>query len=237
VFDAIVRYGVLPAGPSVVEIGAGTGQATVQMAARGWRVLAVEPGAQLAALAHRRLAAFDQVTVATSTFEAAELSDSSFDVVAAATAWHWVDPVSGYAKAARVLTPEGVIALWWNAHVPDTSDPGWTPIRRVYEEVAPELARLARLTPDRPDYDPALELEHSGHFRDVQEIVFPFSVTYTSTRFLTLIDTYASHQRLDPAARDRLHRRLQEVIATELSGVVTKPYDAVLVLGRRATRP
>lgn len=233
VFDTITAYGDLPAAPRVVEVGAGTGQATTQMAARGWRVEAVEPGVHLAELARARLAGFDDVTVTTSTFEDAHLPDGEFDVVAAATAWHWVDPVIGYGKAAGLLVPTGVIALWWNAHVPDTDDAGWAVIRRVYEDVAPHLARLARLTPDRPDYDPAAELASSHLFRDVRQLVFPFSVTYTTAQFLALIDTYASHQRLDAGARERLHRRLEHTINSELMGVVTKPYDAVLVLGRR----
>lgn len=233
VFDTITAYGDLPPMPRVVEVGVGTGQATTQMAERGWRVAAVEPGVQLAELARARLARFADVTVTTATFEEAHLASGAFDVVAAATAWHWVDPVIGYVKAADLLASTGVIALWWNAHVPDTDDAGWAVIRKVYEDIAPHLARLARLTPDRPDYDPAAELAASNLFRDVQQVVFPFSVTYTATEFLTLIDTYASHQQLDTGARERLHHRLEQTINTELTGVVTKPYDAVLVLGRR----
>ena len=81
-----------------------------------------------------------------------------------ATAWHWVNPAIGIPKAARLLTPDGTLALWWNAHDTDTADPHWAPVRRVYEDVAPHLARLAPLTPDRPDYDPCAELLASGLF-------------------------------------------------------------------------
>jgi hypothetical protein len=63
--------------------------------------------------------------------------------------------------------------------------------------------------------------------------VFPFSVEYTAEEFLPLLDTYASHQVLDDAHRGELYRRLTRAIDGELGGVVTKPYEAVLVLGRR----
>lgn len=169
-----------------------------------------------------------------SSFEAFDLTEGSFDVVASATAWHWVDPSVGYDKAARVLRPTGIIALWWNAHVPETSDPSWVPIRKVYERTAPELAVLPRLAPDRPDYDPAAELRASGQFRSVDQRAFPFSVTYTSEAFLSLLDTYASHRHLDNERRRDLYDHLADAIAVELGGSITKPYEAVLVLGRRA---
>ena len=54
---------------SVLEVGCGTGQATRSLAALGCSVTAIEPGADMAALARRRLATFGNVTVETSTFE------------------------------------------------------------------------------------------------------------------------------------------------------------------------
>jgi SAM-dependent methyltransferase len=235
VFDAIRAYAERPDAPGplrVLEVGIGTGQATAQMCARGWHVVGIEPGANLAAVARDRLASSAPVEVLTATFESVRVEPASFDVVASATAWHWVDPGVGYEKAARALHPDGVIALWWNAHVPDTPDPRWASIRRTYEEVVPELARLARLTPDRPDYDAAAELAACGWFSGVERNVFPFSVDYTADAFLALLDTYASHQQLEAARRRELYERLTRAIDGELGGTVTKPYEALLVLGR-----
>lgn len=240
VFDAIRDRAERPGSPEALrglEVGIGTGQATAEMCARGWHVVGIEPGANLAAVARARLAGCAHVDVLTSTFESALVEPASFDVVASATAWHWVDPGVGYEKAARALRPDGVVALWWNAHVPDTADPRWVPIRRTYERVAPELARLAPLTPDRPDYDPAAELSACGWFSGVERSVFPFSVDYTADAFLALLDTYASHQQLDVARRRELYERLTRVIDGELGGTVTKPYEALLVLGRLVGSP
>lgn len=233
VFDCIREYAPdLPAAPMVVEIGIGSGQATRQMAEIGWRVVGLEPGLELSAAARADLAEFDMVSVETVRFEDADLADRAYDVVASATAWHWVDPDVGIPKAARLLRPSGALALWWNAHVTDTDDPRWVPIRNVYEEVAPDLAQLAPLTPDRPDYDPAGELRRSERFADVEAHRFAFTATYTVSEFLALIRTYASHRSLTEEVRGRLHRALEEAIDRELDGVVTKPYECLLVLGR-----
>ena len=230
-FDRIENYAsALPSVPRVLEIGAGSGQATRQMLVRGWAVVALEPGADLAQSARDDLGEFGDVEIRVSRFEDAELPDRGFDLITAATAWHWIDPVVGFPKSARLLRPEGVLALWWNAHVPETTDPGWVPIRRVYEQVAPHLARLAPLTPDRPDYDPVSELAAAPWFTDVEQHDFPFAVSYTAAEFLALIGTYASHRTLDERTRRRLHAALTDVIDTELNGTVTKPYNCLLVL-------
>jgi SAM-dependent methyltransferase len=235
VFEAIEEYAQLPAAPRVLEVGVGTGQATRALAERGWSVLGLEPGRDLVAIARRDLAGFPNIEIQTCSFEAASTTDHSFDLVAAATSRHWVDPVVGYPKAHRVLHENGTIALWWNAHVSDTSDARWSPIRAVYEQVAPELATLARLTPDRPDYDPAAELAASALFRDIDEQSFGFSLEYSTDAFLALLDTYASHQRLDVDRRTALYERLAATIDDDLDGIVTKPYEAVLVLARPTT--
>jgi len=231
VYDRIASYGsFLSADPRVLEIGAGSGQATRQMLRRGWRVVALEPGDDLAYAARADLGEFEHVEVRTSRFEDADLVDAGFDLVTAATAWHWVDPSVGLPKAARALRAAGTLAVWWNAHVPDTTDPRWAPIRQVYEDVAPHLARLAPLTPDRPDYDPVAELTASEWFTHVEHHDFPFTATYTATEFLSLISTYASHRSLDVRTRELLHAALTDAIDTQLGGTVTKPYNCLLVL-------
>ena len=103
----------------------------------------------------------------------------------------------------------------------------------AYERTAPELARLAPLTPDRPDYDPAEELRTSGLFDEVEQHAFVPSVRYTANEFLELISTYASHRHLDPTRRERLHAELARTVDEELAGTVTKPYEARLILGRK----
>lgn len=236
VFDCIERYADLRGSPHVLEIGVGTGQATRQMAARGWRVLGLEPGLELAERARSVLAGFSGVEVRSTRFEDADLTDGDFDLVSAATAWHWVNPVFGIPAAARLLRPDGAIALWWNAHVTDAGDRRWAPIRRVYEEVAPELADLAPLTPDRHNYDPAGELAATGLFDEVQQHSYPFTVDYTSDEFLTLIATYASHRRLTDETQAQLQRGLRNVIDRELDRVVTKPYNCLVILGRPTKR-
>ena len=76
-FDDLIRLADLGQGDAVVEIGCGTGQATLPLAERGLRVTAVELGAGLADLARQKLAGFPSVTVTTSSFEAWKIGRAS----------------------------------------------------------------------------------------------------------------------------------------------------------------
>lgn len=231
-FTAIEGYASLRDHPTVIEVGAGTGQATRQMLDRGWQIDVVEPGVELVARARANTSSA-AVRFHNSRFEDVHLEHEAFDLLTAATSWHWTDPHVSYQKAHDALRPGGVIALFWNAHVPDTPHPGWAPIRRAYVDVVPELADLAPLTPDRPGYDPAVELEQCGWFESIERHSYPFEVSYGTDQFLDLLDTYASHSSLTQEKRSALYSRLRSTIRSELGGRVVKPYRAVLVLGRR----
>jgi ubiquinone/menaquinone biosynthesis C-methylase UbiE len=68
-FADLVTITGMDKGSSVLEVGCGTGQATRSLAALGCSVTAIEPGAEMAALARQRIATFCNVKVERSTFE------------------------------------------------------------------------------------------------------------------------------------------------------------------------
>src|SRR5262245_46726859 len=84
---------------SVLEVGCGTGQATRSLAALGCSVTAVEQGPGMAALARERLAGAPDVVIETSSFEQWDDRGRRFDLLVAASAWHWVDPAIGWPRA------------------------------------------------------------------------------------------------------------------------------------------
>ena len=115
---------------SVLEVGCGTGQATRSLAALGCSVTAIEPGAEMAALARQRIGTFSNVNVETSTFEKWDDRGRRFDVLIAASSWHWVDPSIGWRRAHDVLRPAGWMALLGNVVVRRLGEP------EVYAETA-----------------------------------------------------------------------------------------------------
>jgi ubiquinone/menaquinone biosynthesis C-methylase UbiE len=117
--DAALEAGSLGPGSLVLEIGSGTGKLTELLVARGLRVHAVEPGANLVETARRRLGPTGAVRFEIARFEEAELADGAYDAVFCATAFHWIDPAIGWSKVARVLHDNGLLALFTHIGVHD----------------------------------------------------------------------------------------------------------------------
>ena len=92
-------------------MGCGTGKLTELLVERGLRVEAVDPGSNMIAVARRRLAGNDAVDFHLGRFEDVDLPGKAFDAVFSATAFHWVEPAVGWAKAAAHLKLGGLLAL------------------------------------------------------------------------------------------------------------------------------
>ncbi|MFF9241486.1 class I SAM-dependent methyltransferase [Streptomyces sp. NPDC014801] len=116
-FDAVEELSGRPlAGARVADVGAGTGIATALLARRGADVLAVEPGAGMAAELRRAL---PEVPLVRGDGNALPLADASVDLLTYAQSWHWTDPARAVPEARRVLRPGGALALWWNTSAVD----------------------------------------------------------------------------------------------------------------------
>src|SRR4051794_41692614 len=92
IFDDLTEVARLGEGARVLEVGCGTGKATVPLARRGYELVCVELGERLAAVARRNLSAFPRAEVAVAAFEEWDAGGLHFDAVVAFTAFHWLDP-------------------------------------------------------------------------------------------------------------------------------------------------
>jgi SAM-dependent methyltransferase len=123
-----------------LDVGCGTGKATVLLAERGLSGVAVEPDRSMAAIAERRLARYARWTLQVSDFETWNpgLTETVFDLVCCAQAWHWLDARQRLPKAHDFLRSEGWLALWWNRPAEDESVIR-SALDEVYQRLAPGL--------------------------------------------------------------------------------------------------
>jgi trans-aconitate methyltransferase len=141
-FNELVALARLAADARLLEVGCGTGKATIPLADRGFEITALELGPQLAATARRNLADYDRVEVVQQAFEAWRPPQGQrFDCVYSATAWHWIDPTVGYERAWHDLRAGGHLAIWTAEHVlpPEDADPFFRQIQDVYDDIGEGL--------------------------------------------------------------------------------------------------
>ena len=200
--DALIDD-LLAARPSnTLDVACGTGKVAAAIAERGFRVVGVEPDERMAAVARARGVEVDVVS-----FENWDSHGQMFDLVTCGHAWQWIDPVIGGPKAASLLRPGGVIALFWNYHVVD--DSVLTGFRLAYETYAPDLSVVGQ--------DPS-GLEDADPFRGVTSLSPGETRSYRWVREFDAVDwtgmlgTLSDHQRLGRERLTALQRAVRRII-------------------------
>jgi len=233
-FDDLAVAGVAP-GARVLEIGCGTGQATVPLAERGYRIVAVELGAGMAAVARRNLAAFDAVEVVTAAFEEWPLPDEPFDVVFSATAFHWIDPAVRVSKSADALRLGGLLATVGTRHIAGGT---WTEaffveIQKCYERFDPSTPPGLRLEASRDIPEDDRELTSSGRFGPGSFYRYEWELPYSTADYLDLLLTYSGHRALPDGQQSALLNSIARLIDENYGGRVVKRYLTELRLAER----
>jgi SAM-dependent methyltransferase len=232
-FDDLVELAGLKPGDRLLEIGCATGKATRVLLERGFSVVCVEMGAQLAEHARRNLIGLP-VEIHVVPFEEWEGEHGAFDLVYAATAWHWVDPEIRYRKAHEVLRPGGHLAFWSARHAfPAGFDPFFTEIQEVYDAIGE--SHPGEWPPPPPDEipDDHHEIESSGLFEDVQVRRYVWETLYTADDYIALLNTFSGHIAMEPAKRERLYREVRQRIAQRPDPRVRRHWYAILHVAHR----
>ncbi|GAB3572397.1 class I SAM-dependent methyltransferase [Amycolatopsis endophytica] len=187
-------------GTDVLDVGCGTGIAARQFQTAGARVLGVEPDARMAGFARG-----SGVETEVATFEDWDPTGRTFDAVIAAQSWHWVDPVAGLAKVARVLRPGGRFAVFAHAFQapPEVMEALGAAIRRVVpgspvnpgahtDPVETYRAGLATV---------AGQIRESGAFAEPEQWRFDAERTYSRDEWLDQMSTTGGLTPLPPQQR------------------------------------
>jgi SAM-dependent methyltransferase len=231
-FEDVAKFAGLAPGDEAIEIGPGAGQATLGLARRGCRILALEPGASLIEAARARLAGFPDVRFVQTTFEAWPLQPAACKLVFAAQSWHWVDPQVRFVKAAAALRADGVLAVFGNAMLPAAA-PFSEAIARVFAREAPHLSGRRSGEWYLPEGPFAGLFEQSGRFSRVTHKAYAWTRPCDAAAFANLTRTWSEVQLLDPPRRERLAAGLAEAIEAA-GGAFELPYQAHLYMAKRA---
>ena len=184
----------LDARSRVLDLGAGTGRVTRELAQRFENVVAVEPDERMRALHGEAIEG---------SAEAIPLEDASVDAVFVGEAFHWFDPEAAIPEIARVLRPRGGLAILWT-HWWETEPP------------LPEEALAALREPwhrsqsqRRPPWDGAFE---DSPFEPIQVERDIGEVTLDPDELLTLFSTTSALATLPDEEREALFDRVRPLL-------------------------
>ncbi|MEU7898095.1 class I SAM-dependent methyltransferase [Nonomuraea sp. NPDC049152] len=208
-FDMVMAYAAQPV-RTALEIGAGTGKATLLFAQRGVTVTATEPdGAMLAELRKHVPANVRTVQAAFEDLQPGE----SYGLVYAAAALHWTNPEGRWSRMAALLEPDGVFASFGGPV--QLADPAVEEAVRVAR--SPYLASDEVPSPDGtpPEHDmqwPGTELQRSEWFADVEQSVVERRLTMSARDYVGYLSTVSAYLMLPPVEQEQVFGRIMQVL-------------------------
>jgi ubiquinone/menaquinone biosynthesis C-methylase UbiE len=163
----------------IADVGSGTGILSELFLQNGNQVFGIEPNAAMREAGEKLMASYPKFTSVDGAAEATTLIDRSVDIVTAGQAFHWFDQKRAREEFARILKPNGCVALIWNERRLDS-----TPFLRAYEQMLLKYGT---------DYQ---EVRHENVYNDVAPFFAPYEFK---------MKTFDNHQVLDfDGARGRL---------------------------------
>jgi len=220
-----------------LEIGAGTGKATVPFLDAGYNVTAVELGANMASFLQEKFSENERFNVIVSAFEDVSLENNSYDLIYAASAFHWVDSEIGCPKVFRVLKSGGAFALFRSNVIPADGDALYEDMQNVYKRIEPESYERPIV---KDNFWSPVEILRGFGFDDLSEYgftdismkLYEAVLVFSAEDYINLMDTMSDNRSLPDKKRTALYNGMKEAIIKH-GGFVSKNHVFQLYMGRK----
>lgn len=227
----IFRYQPLSPESRVMEIGLGTGKAAGPMLKTGCRFTGLEPGENLAALAGKRLNRFENFTLYNQTLQDFSCPGGTFDLIYAATAFHWIPEEYGYKRVYDLLKPGGVFARFAYHAGPDKKRLALTEeVYKCYQESPIGKGHYRELREE--DARAIAGIAEKYGFVDTACRIYHMEKDFTAEEYMGLLRTYRDHMALEPVSREKLFQGIFRAIQCH-GGIMTVYYTVDLELARK----
>ena len=212
IFDEIEKFVSLTGKSRILEIGAGNGNATKTIHER-WKskITAIEPGAHLVKILEHKLRDNPDIIIINDSFENFT-TDSKYDCIISATAFHWIDPAIKFKKASAVLRDNGMLILFWNNYT-RSDEKVFDEIREVYSKYHPNHEGLEIRTIIRKKIDERRnEIIESKLFSLLFHKEFIHTKRFTAEEYVKLLKTYSGNSIKDEQEMSLFYQHIEKVI-------------------------
>lgn len=219
----------------LLEIGAGSGIATVELAKFGGKIVAIEPGGHLVAIAKKQTEGYENVEVREETFEDFQPPER-FDALLAFTSFHWLRGEDKYQRVSNLLSDSGNLVLVWNYFFQANSSttmeinrvyhellsdvyPGQMGVHKVNEGVFSVLARREERVAQDPLFYPVLMKKYLVEHN------------YNAETYPKFINTFPKVIAVKEDRRVKFLQRISEVVAKH--GKISVPVLTSLIICKK----
>ena len=236
IYQAIFKYVPIDENSNVVEVGSGSGQATLPVLKTGCKLTAVEYGENFSELLKSKYKAFPKFSVVTGKFEEVSLEEDAFDLIFSATAFHWVPEKEGYEKVYRMLKKGGAFARFANRPRNCQNEPELgEEIQALYNEYYNKQHNIKSGTKKwftEEDAKAISLIPEKYGFTDIKYFLFYRERVFTASEYTKLLGTYSDHIAIEENIRKEFFSKIEDAINRH-GGTITISDTLDLELARK----
>ena len=210
----------------ILEIGAGTGKATIPFAEKGYTIHAIELGKDMAEVLRVKCGKYPNFSLDVASFEEWNTQNNEkYDMIYCAQAFHWLDANIKYKKCHNLLKNNGYLILFWYNTCEDESDV----VKEIDEKVEAVLEKYVinyfsdKGKPKRRAHsgiskedERKAEIEVSGLFEIVEKIEYTREIKNNSEQYLKARKTVPAFATILDGLNDetiqKMDNEIEEII-------------------------
>jgi len=221
-FNDIFKYKAINQNSSVLEIGVGTGKATLPFLETNCLFTGIEPGMNLADVAREKYKKYSNFNLHIKMLQEYECIPEKFDLIFAATSFHWIQEDYGYSRVFDLLKKGGCFARFSYHALPDINRP---PITQEINAIYTKYLQLPEKHKTFCEQDAFALAKTALKYGFVKPIYYIYSIPkdFTANEYIKLLHTYPDHMRLAPDKRNALFDDIHSAIS-RYGGIITVNY-------------
>ncbi len=227
----IFRYIPLSNDSNALEIGIGGGQATEPVLKTGCSVTAIERGVHFTDICNQKFKNYPRFTCINSRFEDYPAHQNAFDLVFAASSFHWIEEEFGYKKVYSLLKKGGAFARFANHPYKDKENPALDEaIQKIYAKYMPGSKMSPEYTMEMATSRANIAQKYG--FTEIEAHLYTRIRSFAAAEYICLLGTYSDHIAIEEATRKKFFSEIEEVILS--FGGTIRVFDTMdLALARK----
>lgn len=209
---------------NVLEIGIGTGQATLPILETGCNLTAIELGDQLAEYVKEKYKKYEKFNVKNIAFQDFECPSNSFDFIFSASAFHWIPEEIGYTKVFDMLKSGGIFARFANHPYKDKGrNEIHVAFEKIYAKYMPGSSIANEYNEENAKHRADLAVKYG--FTDISYKLYYRTRSFTADEYTMLLGTYSDHIVIEESTRKKFFSEIRQAIYDN-GGIITI-YDTI----------